>query len=352
MNPLSPGDTPKILVIRRDNIGDLVCTTPLIRALRERYPKAHIAALVNSYNAPVLENNPDVDAVYAYTKAKHRAPGETVLGVYWRRLRLYQQLRAQRFDYAVIASIRFLKKPLQLARLVRARHIVGFVEGDDPDTRHVDVAIPYNKPRPVHLVEELAALARPFGIEGPMPAMRVEPDPAVLEQARQRLAEAGLDSQQVIGIHISARKVSQRWPAERFSELMHRLHARHGHAFMLFWSPGDEDNPHHPGDDRKAAAIMAACGDLPLLAFPTHTLKELIAGLAATRSVICSDGGAMHLAAALGKPILCFFGDSDASHWYPWGVPHELLQPDSRDVRDISVEDALVAYERLAERLA
>ena len=60
----------KLLVIRRDNIGDLVCTTPLLRSLRQKYPEARIDALVTSYNEPILENNPDVDYVYAYTKAK------------------------------------------------------------------------------------------------------------------------------------------------------------------------------------------------------------------------------------------------------------------------------------------
>jgi len=63
---------PRVLVIRRDNIGDLVCTTPLISALRKRYPGGHVAALVNTYNEAVLARNPDVDAVYAYEKGKHR----------------------------------------------------------------------------------------------------------------------------------------------------------------------------------------------------------------------------------------------------------------------------------------
>src|SRR5512141_672933 len=62
----------KILVIRRDNIGDLVCTTPLISALRLRHPRAHIAALVNTYNRQLLEGHPDLDAVYAYDKAQRR----------------------------------------------------------------------------------------------------------------------------------------------------------------------------------------------------------------------------------------------------------------------------------------
>lgn len=337
----------KILVIRRDNIGDLVCTTPLIHALRQRFPEAHIAALVNSYNEPVLENNPDVDAIHAYTKAKHRQPGQSLLGVYWARYQLYRRLRAERFDYAIIAGTRFMAKPLALARQVKARHIVGFVGGDHPDTRHVDIAIPYAEAGTLHLVEELAALAAPFDISGPMPAMRVVPNAALAAAARQQLADAGLAGRPLIGIHISARKVPQRWPVSHFVALMHELHQRYGAAFMLFWSPGDEENPLHPGDDRKAQQIIDATRDLPVLAFPTATLQALIAGLSLPDRVVCSDGGAMHIAAALGKPLVCFFGNSDASVWYPWGVAHQLLQKESRDVNDISVAEALAAFQAL-----
>ncbi|HMG60523.1 MAG TPA: hypothetical protein VK583_12390, partial [Burkholderiales bacterium] len=79
---------PRILVIRRDNIGDLVCTTPLIFALRERFPLAHIAALVNTYNEPVLSGNAAIDAVYAYEKGKHRGEKRSIVSVYADRLNL------------------------------------------------------------------------------------------------------------------------------------------------------------------------------------------------------------------------------------------------------------------------
>ena len=97
----------RILVIRRDNIGDLVCTTPLIAALRARYPQGHIAALVNSYNADVLEGNPALDAVHVYTKLKHRAPSETVLEVVSGKLRLFAALRRPRFDCVLLAKSGF-----------------------------------------------------------------------------------------------------------------------------------------------------------------------------------------------------------------------------------------------------
>jgi ADP-heptose:LPS heptosyltransferase len=56
----------------------------------------------------------------------------------------------------------------------------------------------------------------------------------------------------------------------------------------------------------------------------------------------------MHIAAALRKPILCFFGDSPASYWHPWGVPYRLLQPESRNASDITVDEALASFLDLA----
>ena len=91
----NPAKQKRILVIRRDNIGDLVCTTPLIGALRQRFPHGWLGALVNSYNAPVLEGNPDLDEVFVYTKAKHRSAAESLAAILWRRLMRMRRLRAR-----------------------------------------------------------------------------------------------------------------------------------------------------------------------------------------------------------------------------------------------------------------
>src|SRR3954467_13728337 len=119
-------DRPRILVIRRDNIGDLVCATPLFAALRRRYPRSHIAALVNSYNAGVLAGNPDVDAVHAYTKLKHRGAGDSWLGTLVASLRLFRALRAPRFDCAILAKSGFDRHGLAVPRRLGQREIVGF----------------------------------------------------------------------------------------------------------------------------------------------------------------------------------------------------------------------------------
>jgi heptosyltransferase III len=334
----------KFLVIRRDNIGDLVCTTPLIGALRRRFPRAHIAALVNTYNRQVLEGHPDLDAVYAYAKAKHRLPGQSRTSIYWDKLVLMLKLRAQRFDYVILASPHPGASALRLARWTAPAHIAGYAEL----TGVVDLALPRGVESAMHEVEDVFRLAQLFGIEGAPDKLSMAVDAAARTRARAALG-ARDPGRKLIAVHISARKPSQRWPAERYAQL---LQALGGEAdFILLWSPGAAGHPQHPGDDAKAQAIVDAAGELPLVPYSTHELRDLTAALSIADYVICSDGGAMHIAAALGKPILCFFGDSDATRWHPWGVPYRLLQPDSRDAADISPAGALQAFRELQHEL-
>ena len=336
---------PRILVIRRDNIGDLVCTTPLLAALRERYPDGHIAALVNTYNRAVLDGNPDVDAVYAYEKGKHRGPGRSLLPVYADRIRLILALRREKFDYAILATPGFAALSLRLARLVGARHVLGYA---DPGRTHsrLDIALPYDSGSKAHEAERVFGLLKALGISGPPHAARVFPDPGLRGEAERALSHLG-GGAPAVGVHISARRKNQQWPAENFAELIRAIAERHSARILLLWAPGDADNPAHPGDDDKAQAIVERCEGLPLLPWPTRELPRLIAALSQCDYVVCADGGAMHLAAALQKPILCFFGDSPPERWRPWMTPHELLRPSSRDLRDLSVGDALAGFERL-----
>jgi len=331
------------LIIRRDNIGDLVCTTPLISALRRRYPQAHIAALVNTYNRQVLDGHPDLDAVHAYAKAKHRAPGQSRAAVYWDRFLLMLKLRTQRFDYALLASPNPGASALRLARWIAPAHIAGYAE----PSGLVDLALPRHGAIGAHEVEDVFSLASLFGVDGAPGKLSLTVNPAALAQARAAL-DARAPERKLIALHISARKPSQRWPVERYAELVQALSAVAD--VLLLWSPGAPDHPQHPGDDAKARAVMAACAKLPLTAYPTLELRDLAAALSLADYVICSDGGAMHIAAALGRPLVCFFGDSDATRWHPWGVPYRLLQPGSRDAADISLDAALQALRELQQQ--
>ena len=101
-------------------------------------------------------------------------------------------------------------------------------------------------------------------------------------------------------------------------------------------------------DDDKAARIVALAAGAPVKPVRTTTLPALAKGLAACDAFVGADGGAMHVAAALGKPVVALFGDSDATLWRPWGVPQRVLQAASRDVADVSVEAVRAAFADLA----
>ena len=323
---------PRLLVIRRDNIGDLVCTTPLLHELRRQLPEARIECLVTRYNQAVLQDHPDIDALHAYTKAKHRGERESRFGIYWRRLRTVSKLRRSHFDWLLLPG-GGSASGLRFARWIGADRVLV---RDEQDT----VAGP-------HEVEQCCHLLSRMGLDYAAPPCRIVANPAEADAVRSRLAAAfAMPPRRLIALHISARKPSQRWPADSFASLARQL-AGDGTVCMLLWAPGSADNPEHPGDDEKAARVLALTAGLPMLPLATRRLEELIAALSLCDSVICSDGGAMHLAAGLGKPIVALFGQSTASRWHPWGVSSVVLQKPSQNAADIPVADVLAAYRQI-----
>jgi ADP-heptose:LPS heptosyltransferase len=327
-------DPQRILVIRRDNIGDLVCTTPLLAALRLRYPDSWIGVLANSYNAPVLDGNRDVDAVFAYRKLKHLGNEGSALAALGGRIATLWALRRRNLDLAIIAAGAQDLRGERLARWLSPGRIVRSASIEAGQ----------------HEVERTFSAVRFLGYEGPVPPLHIVPGGSSMGRIREMVDAAGLEPP-LVAVHISARRVAQRWPAERFAQLIVALHDKFGAATLLLWSPGTENHPQHPGDDGKAQAVMDLIGNrASVLPLPTSALGDLIAGLAQCDAVICSDGGAMHLAAALGKPIACFFGDSPVDRWRPWGVRHQVLRATTGSVADVPAEAAVEAVALLLGR--
>lgn len=313
----------RMLVIRRDNIGDLACTTPLIDGLRAAQPQAWIGALVNTYNAEVLAGNRALDEVYVYEKRKHSA--RPLLRFAFERLRLLATLRQKRLDCVLVPAP--APQTLAFARRLRASRLIV---ADPADTRHE--------------VERSWALGESLGVSGPPLPMRVVANPERVKTLGERLGAGPR-----VAVHISARRPAQRWPIERYVELIRRVCTQS--RVMLLWSPGPAADPMHPGDDENARHIQDSLRGLPLDALPTPDLSTLIAALSLADRIICPDGGAMHLAAALGKPVVALFGDSPVERWRPWGVPHRVVRPPSRELADLPVDEVLAAQAELARSL-
>ena len=315
-------DAPRILVVRRDNIGDLACTTPLIAGLRARWPKARLAALVTTYNAEVLARNPALEAVYTYEKLKHRSEG---LWSYVRaRLAQVRQLRRERWDAVLVPAPG--PQALKMAHDLRPGQVL---------------ASPTTFRKGLHEVERTFELGRALGLSGAPGPMQVYPDPA-----RQRALDGTLGDGPLVAVHMSARRPAQQWPLERYAALCAELAGTH--RVLLLWAPGSKDDARHPGDDAAAQEVLRRADSGSVIPLPTPDLATLVAALSRASLVVCPDGGAMHLAAALGKPVVALFGDSPVERWRPWGVPYRVLCPDTRDLADLPLAPVIDACRALA----
>lgn len=293
--------------------------------LRAQLPRAWLGALVTTYNAEVLARNPALDEIFVYEKLKHRSGG--IFVHLKNRLGQLARLRQRKLDWVLVPAP--APQSLKLARSLRPGQVI---------------AAPLTFPAGMHEVERTFGLGRSFGVTGAPGPLQVFPDAEKVLELKQRIGAGPFTA-----LHISARRPAQRWPLERYASLAAQL-SQQGRV-MLLWAPGSKDNPGHPGDDAAAEEILRNAkgpASSPVIPLATPDLKTLIAALSLADRVVCPDGGAMHLAAALGKPVVALFGDSPVNRWRPWGVPHRVVRPESRDLADLPLEPVLEALQALA----
>lgn len=333
----------KILVIRRDNIGDLVCTTPAFAALRKHYPDAQIGALVNSYNAEVLRGNPNVDHVFVYQKLKHAGGLVNRTKALVQRLKLIAQLRRWKPEVTILAKSSYDRHGLNFARQISAKNIIGFVPDDVSHAKGLpDIQLKTPEFSAVHEVEAVNQLLAPLGINDALGPLQVFADTNTIVNINKYLPTAA----KRIALHISAREPERRWGNDNFIVLArHILESQPDTQILLLWSPGKADDPHHPGDDDAAEKLIEALESNRLVAMPTQNLAELIAALSLCDLFIGTDGGAMHLAVALNKKVLALFENlpSKLNHWYPWLADHQIahsLDPSKPNVSEIGQKQA------------
>ncbi len=303
------------MIIRRDNIGDLLCTTPLMVSIKEQLKVARLDVVTNTYVAPVLKGHHCIDMLYVYHKLKH---GHTsFFKVIIERLRLIFTLRQQHYDYILA----FDQRALNLTRFLRKTKVL----------------IPSHDWINKTEVERVWELGQKLGLKG-MPGSLVLP-----LHLYNPLSD--IKNTQTLGIHISARRIKQQYPITAWATLIRQLHEMDAKlTFHIFWSPGDAQNPMHPGDDEKANTLKNILKDFPIQFIPTTTLESLIEGMQTCGSMIMCDGGAMHMAAALNRPIIALFGDSNPKRWRPWGVPATIMQSETKHVKDIKPSKIVDAW--------
>lgn len=345
----SPDRVRRILVAHHYEIGDVLCVTPSLRALRRAFPDARLAVLVAENCRAVVERNPDVNEVFAYRRAKYQS-GRLDRLASRDLLRVIRDLRRQRFDLAVSMRRPYSNTnawlvyvsgaPWRLGYLAPASHPFGFFLnlGRRPEDRAL------------HEVDGGLELLASIGVPAAGRELTLVPDPEVRVRIRERLGEAGFGGAPLAFVHISSRREANRWPLPAFVQAADALHERFGFSVVLSWAPGDANNSLFPGDDGKAEEVAARMRTRPIL-LRTPRLAELIAAVSLSDFVLSPDGGCVHIAAALGIPQVALFGKADPRQWGPVNPRGIVLHGRGRADR-IAVEDVLGATAELITRCA
>ena len=295
-------------MVRLREIGDVVFTTPAVRALRRRFPDAHITYLVEPAAAPIVATNPHINEVIVVPRRAGLA-SET---------RLVRRLRSARFDVAIdfhggprASLLTWLSgAPLRIGYEVVGRSWMYTLRVERP-----------RELRARHSVVNQWDLLTPLGIDGPSrdrDAVEMHIDPATARAVAGRLAQAGITSgDRLAVVHVSAGNPFRRWPIESFVAVAAGLSARDARCHVIVTSGPSE---------RDAAAKVIAESRARLAASERHrvldlgelSLTELRAVLNDAAIYIGGDSGPLHVAATSRVPIVGLYGPTLPARSAPW----------------------------------
>ena len=296
----------KALVVRLSAIGDVVHTLPALAALRGA--GFEVGWAVEPPARPILEGHPLLD---------HLVPIPAVRGFRLGPARAAAAaLRARRYDVAL--DFQGLWKSALWARLSGARRVVGWsrrfrreplsalLSGENADL----------PPSATHVIDENLALLRPLGIEAVgsrhFGLPRFEEEGRAVERA---LHESGLLGVDLVILNAGGGWPEKLWPAESFGALARGLRDR-GLRPLVSWGPGEE-----PLADR----VVAASGGAAVRSFAT-TLRGFTELARRARLVVAGDTGPLHLACAVGTPVVALFGPTDPARNGPFSSADAVLR--------------------------
>jgi predicted lipopolysaccharide heptosyltransferase III len=291
-----------ILVIKLRYIGDVVLSTPVLSRLREGFPKARIAMLVNAGTEEIVQDHPAIDELMVVER-------ETM-----RNWRLLVELRRRRFD--VVLDLTDGDRSAILGWLSGAPTRIGYNSEHLWRGRlytHIVKADRFA----MHTIQYHLAATEALGLSGLVPEPQISVSRDAKNAVKSLLQEAGVDPDKpFVCLHPGARWWFKSWPAERFGALADRIQTD-TQAQALFL--GSERDRGVIGDI--ATAMRTSCRNL----VGRTRLQDLAAILSRALLMISNDNGAMHIAATMSTPVVGLFGPSDPAIWGPWGIGHRIF---------------------------
>jgi len=282
---------------------------PVLRLIRRQHPESEIHWWIDSDIAALLEDDPDVAGVILFERRRWATPRHWV-GI-WRAI---QWVRQQAFDWVI--DLQSLARSGAFAWLANGKLMIGLDDPREGARGYYDIIVPRPSDQ-THAVDWYLRVLPALGVPVHWDFVWLPERPSVAAAVRQKWQP---EAAQWIVIHPGGRWPNKRWPAEHYAELVRRLAADCPELHFVILGDSQE---------RELGATisriqLARCLDLT----GQTSLPEMIEWIRLSSLVVTNDTGPMHVAAALGKPVVAIFGPTAPRRTGPYGQVGEVLQLD------------------------
>lgn len=330
----------KILVIKLRAVGDVLLSTIVTKNLRLAFPSSRIEYLTEPPSVDLLKTNPFIDDVMVYDRSRMSGLG------------LIQRVRGKEFD--LVIDLFGNPRTALITRLSGARYRVGF--------RFRGRSYAYNIPVPprggdVHNTQFNLDAIEAIGVDIQDRNIYFHVTPNDDEVVGAVLKSEGLDGKFIAGINAGGGWYTKRWVLERFARLADLLIEQYKASVILLWGPGQKS------DVESIQSMMKHKAFIP----PETTLLQLGALLKRCSILISNDSGPMHIAAAVGTPVVGIYGPTNPILQGPYGSRHVVVRNETLEclgcnftrcpighpcMRELSVDDVLNGVKRLLKENA
>jgi heptosyltransferase III len=299
----------KILLVRNDNVGDLICTTPAIEALRKRYPNNQIDIVVNSYNYEAIYNNPFINKIYCYTKPKHKKSFWNKISAGLGKLKILLDIYKENYDVVIIFRSGYSKSAELFSKITKASYKVGVKNPKGKD----DFNIYVSSNELQHEVKFCLDCLKEFGV--------TYNNEKTLYFIEEELFNKYNNFSDHILFHISSRIKENKYDKENFKKIFDLLINK---KIIISAEPDDFEMAKWLDENTNATFIK------------TKSLQDLGGLIKNVKLLVTLDGGAMHLGPAVGTKTISISGKTNMNKWYPWGYKDLVVQDQSKIANNIS----------------
>ena len=309
-----------ILAIRLSSFGDVLMTIPAVKALREYYPHAHLAWLVEGSVGELLAHQGFIDEVIRFPRGsiQNSMKSGNLASATKEMKSFLKKLRSGEYD--LILDFHGIIKSALFSKLVKGKRIIGFGKGLAKEKSHLfyHERVECENKR-LHKVERNMLIPSHLGVNITTPAINLEAPPVAESYINEFFAREGIIPP-VFAINPFSSKgsVFKRWDIERYGELIRRIATENIGKTIILWGPGEK---------KEARRLKEIAGEEAFLSCPTD-VPQLLALLRRVDMYIGGDTGMMHLAALAGTPVLAIFGPTDHKINGPYGSIHTIIRKD------------------------